>query len=140
MFGIIISDLYGAISCATRPSYCHKIDKLENTETDVYLRLCSKLNNTEAKLTRVSPHYFVIVIFRSCAWRVVALLSLLLIIDSNCPSSSCRQNNYIFALVIARCSTSCVQLIVRTITVVITVAIVFCSFQALKLKATTVTL
>ena len=140
MFGIIISDLYGAISCATRPSYCHKIDKLENTETDVYLRLCSKLNNTEAKLTGVSPHYFVIVIFRSCAWRVVALLSLLLIIDSNCPSSSCRQNNYIFALVIARCSTSCVQLIVRTITVVITVHVAINFYYFRTLKATTVTL
>ena len=57
----IISGLDGAISCGMRPSYHHKIDKSKITKTNVYC-LCSKLNNTEAKLTKVPPHYFVIVI------------------------------------------------------------------------------
>ena len=60
----IISGLDGAISCGMRPSYYyhHKIDKSKITKTNVYC-LCSKLlNNTEAKLTKVPPHYFVIVI------------------------------------------------------------------------------
>ena len=40
-------------------------------------RLCSKLNNTEAKLTRVPPHCFVIVIVKPWAWYSVTVLSLL---------------------------------------------------------------
>ena len=58
----IISWLDGAIRCATRPSHHHKINKSEDSKTDVYLRLRSKLNNTEAKLTGVPPHCLVIVI------------------------------------------------------------------------------
>ena len=51
------------------------------------------------------------------AWRVIALLlSLSLIIDSNCPSSLCCQNNYICAIVYVN------------FTVVITVAIIFIIF------------
>ena len=40
-------------------------------------RLCSKLNNTEAKLTRVPPYCFVIVIVKPWAWYSVTVLSLL---------------------------------------------------------------
>ena len=36
--------------------------------------LCSKLNNTEAKLTGVPPHCFVIVIVKPWAWYIVAAL------------------------------------------------------------------
>ena len=34
------------------------------------ISLCSKRNNTEAKLTGVSPHWFVIVIVNMCSWYV----------------------------------------------------------------------
>ena len=43
--------------------------------------LCSKLNNTEAKLTGVPPHCFVIVIVTVCVCFVV-VLAYLLIVDT----------------------------------------------------------
>ena len=45
---------------------------------DIHL-LCSKLNNTEAKLTAVPPHFFVIVIATAvCACFVIVLLHIYL--------------------------------------------------------------
>ena len=66
--------------------------KTENIKTNVNYnchRLCSKLNNTEAKLSRVPPHCFVIVVVMPWIWHIVVVLSILIkIIDNNGPSLS----------------------------------------------------
>jgi hypothetical protein len=75
----IISGLDGAINGPLGPSYHHRMTILENIRTAyIYGRhpyLCSKLNNTESKLTGVPPHFFVIVIviITMCVCFVVVL-------------------------------------------------------------------
>ena len=66
--------------------------KTENTETALYLRLWCKLNNTEAKRTRVPPHCFVIV--RVQPWTsvlVIVVNSISAYMFKNVPSSLRRQ-------------------------------------------------
>ena len=55
--------------------------------------LCSKLNNTEEKLTGVPPYCFIIVIVKLWAWCAVAVLKNLSMADNNGSSSSRCQNN-----------------------------------------------
>ena len=51
-----------------------KILKRRIFMVDIHYLLCSKLNNTEVKITAVPPHFFVIVIATVCVCFVVVLL------------------------------------------------------------------
>ena len=52
------------------------MDPRDQPQNNLHTYLCSKLNNTEAKLTRVPPDCFVIVIYivKPWAWLIVAVL------------------------------------------------------------------
>ena len=83
---ITVSGLDEAISCATRPRWI--ITKLTNWNVkwnDIisdFSCLCSKLNNTKAKLTEVPPHYFVIDIVTVCILLCCCFSSYLLTFDT----------------------------------------------------------